>query len=517
MAQEGAALQVSFLCISVFLFNAGTTMNVWHWGSLLLPGLLLVLEVIGLSGRSLGEQAVKSKEEQEALQFLENFFDVNLEKKVIDHHKVIEAPRNIVNFGREHKVYYTDEELIKGRLDSVEEKDQSRAVVLRQEQDALNRGDYILTKQGLFTQGDVERPLKESVQELVRRVEEATEEISLKIAETNKLGYTIAGGFFWGAFFDTMSAIIKAERTFWELLAEESFIGTLLVNWGYGFGYSGPWIFTSTFGPGNPYLTCTTQNLFKVLARSGLVFDSTSLRERPRGELAVLRAQLRRDFNLNLDCVVSRRKRWEYEEAEAVTSEFEKLLELLHLHKELQDPEQGVAAAASLATLDTALELLWSQLPELVQEAVARSRRSLAIKNAVYILVGLVNLVGWVGGNIEILFEVDYNRLYYLLSSQIFTQNIMEDLQDFLQNGRLDDGAMLGSISALLGVNGWGYGYTATFLLFVDSLKVECDTKPCRTQLRNIMATYPELASPSTMVMSLGRPQARFQVGMLGE
>jgi hypothetical protein len=226
------------------------------------------------------------------------------------------------NSGRGHKIYFTDEELDRGGFYQVvtaenyrhefngEKRLQANKGLSDEISDVkdviLNRLDSGSSRSDLDDTDSVEESFQRLMMQLPRMVDKARDEISEDIAKHNMLGYTVCGGLVLGALFDIISYMIKKEMLLWEIFTNETFFWNAVYFWGYAVGFSGPFLFPDTFRSDDPNLACSSRDFFSVLANSDLSLNIDSLASKSEGELFVLTEQIRREFNLNLGCVLTR-------------------------------------------------------------------------------------------------------------------------------------------------------------------------------------------------------------------
>ena len=193
---------------------------------------------------------------------------------------------------RGHKVYFTKEE----EVDKWQKNPHGAAP------GTWSRKDPSLDRQTALR--SVEADYRQLVLLLPRKIDAARDEISAQIRHKNSLGYLVVAGFVLAAVFENTAFIVQAE------MPVVTFMWTVVWLWAYSFGFSGPFIFPSVFGAGHgvgdPALSCSSRDFVSVLASSHFSLALEDLVSRGEGEFAVMAEQLRRQLNLNLDCILSR-------------------------------------------------------------------------------------------------------------------------------------------------------------------------------------------------------------------
>eukprot|EP00092_Neocalanus_flemingeri_P038742 GFUD01042184.1.p1 GENE.GFUD01042184.1~~GFUD01042184.1.p1 ORF type:complete len:479 (+),score=92.59 GFUD01042184.1:52-1488(+) len=341
---------------------------------------------------------------------------------------------------RQNKIYWTDEELrtVGGRQNNAEVNathsvtddtvmkivDFSRAgrmkSALHDKQQAVSASDQLKDtlggniamnerpaqdRQQVIPIGDLSREnIEEMFQVIVfslpNLIDKTKDVIVADIATKNLFGYTIALSYFVGALFDTIGELVVNERLLADLITDLELWFIIGWAWFYAAGFAGPWMFPSTFG-GDPHLGCSSMDYFSMLADSDLSLNIATITSRPVGEMSVLTARLRTDFNSKLGCIVH--KKGKYKEATQVHAEFEKMLGLITFHHLLSSPVPG---QADLLALDQELGRIWIKIPLLVEEAHAAVTTRRANTAAIVFFVGLLNLLGAIFGNLMIIFPL---------------------------------------------------------------------------------------------------------------
>lgn len=172
----------------------------------------------------------------------------------------------------------------------------------------------------------------------------------------------------------------------------------------------------------------------------------------------------------------------------------ETMLELLPLHHASPTPSPDT----SLAALDAALADLWRQLPALVEEAGAAVASARAARNAVYVLGSGVSLLAQAAGTAWLLDRVDWQPDLLTDLPALFSGITFADLQRLAADRRA--GRQLGGALGVLGINSGGLADTATFLTLVEEAEAGCGAR----ELEGVMATFPRLAEPSTILEGAG-------------
>ena len=196
-----------------------------------------------------------------------------------------------VNADRGHKVYFTKEE----EVNKWQKNPEAAPATWSRKAPSLDR---------LTDLRSVEASYRQLVLLLPRKIDAARDQISAQIRHKNSLGYLVVAGFVLAAVFENSAYIVQAE------MSVITFMWTVVWLWAYSFGFSGPFIFPSVFGAGHgvgdPALSCSSRDFVSVLASSHFSLALEDLVSRGEGEFTVMTEQLRRQLNLNLDCILSR-------------------------------------------------------------------------------------------------------------------------------------------------------------------------------------------------------------------
>eukprot|EP00092_Neocalanus_flemingeri_P034438 GFUD01037447.1.p1 GENE.GFUD01037447.1~~GFUD01037447.1.p1 ORF type:complete len:328 (+),score=86.71 GFUD01037447.1:350-1333(+) len=258
-------------------------------------------------------------------------------------------------------------------------------------------------------------------------------------------------------------------------------------------GFAGPYLTyppTSSTMSGDPYLGCSSMDYFSMLADSDLSLNIATITSRPVGEMSVLTARLRTDFNSKLGCIVH--KKGKYKEATQVHAEFEKMLGLITFHHLLSSPVPG---QADLLTLDQEMGSIWIQVPLLVEEAHAALTTRRANTAAIVFFVGLLNLLGAISGNLMIIFPLlkngDIEAGLGPGGGIIEPRSVDEPIGDVDENPRFPNYLKHGEASLIAGMNGWGYGYYMTYFLFLEEADPGCGL----VDLDDVYSRYQQLSS----------------------
>ena len=239
----------------------------------------------------------------------------------------------------------------------------------------------------------------------------------------------------------------------------------------------------------------------------------------------------------------------------------EELLHLVQLYRKLSTatkPEPPGLAAASLATLDSALELLWGQFPALVKETQSEVRRARSYSNSVRVLVGAACGLGHLAWNMEHLtgdfmkafetkIEAPWSRRgrdahlmrkrrasrwdndlplevevaeeaneykvemstdeqpnaseeKYRLTEEISNEEEVKNAGDRMKRSSESSRNILVQVLTLLGLNGWGASYSLLNFLLLEP-QPECGLQ----ELALLLDSYRELASLPRVLERVGK------------
>ena len=347
-----------------------------------------------------------------------------------------------------------------------------------------------------FSQGNIEDKFQEIVFTLPNLIDQTKDFIVEDIASKNMLGYTIAGSYFVGAFLDTIGELLITGRFIRDVIVKKEFLFLMGWLWWYALGFSGPWLFPAIFSGGNPYLACSSDDYFSILAVNDLSLNINTITNRPQGEMAILSEKLRVDFRDELGCIVH--KQGDYKEARHVQTQFNKMLRLINLHYQLSSPVPG---PADLLALDQELASIWVQIPLLVEEAHADVTSRRAYTAAIYFLIGLFNVFGAVNGAMIFVVRKSDNLVgediepvinqttdvppgVPPLMAEVSVNLGGEDIE-LVINQPTDVPTPMEEVpikhlligNALIGLGqgfGWGYGYYMTYFLFMEEADPGC-------------------------------------------
>eukprot|EP00092_Neocalanus_flemingeri_P025702 GFUD01027865.1.p1 GENE.GFUD01027865.1~~GFUD01027865.1.p1 ORF type:complete len:345 (+),score=93.21 GFUD01027865.1:155-1036(+) len=249
---------------------------------------------------------------------------------------------------------------------------------------------------------------------------------------------------------------------------------------------------------------------FSMLADSDLSLNIATITSRPVGEMSVLTARLRTDFNSKLGCIVH--KKGQYKEATQVHAEFEKMLGLITFHHLLSSPVPG---QADLLTLDQEMGSIWIQVPLLVEEAHAAVTTRRANTAAIVFFVGLLNLLGAIFGNLMIIFLLLKNgdeEAGGIIPGP--GGGIIEPIGavDENEGPRFPNYLKHGEASFIAGMNGWGYGYYMTYFLFLEEADPGCGL----VDLDDVYSRYQQLSSIEVL-LSTGLRRSAVVRHLVGE
>jgi len=334
-------------------------------------------------------------------------------------------------YGRQNKVYWTDEE-----LNAVEEKDNSEALARSELVEDGRAGRVVeslienilpvvnntrklsriyidvseaatedtpaqdrqlamsLTGPSLDFIEDI---FQQMVLDLTNHIDRSREVIVEDIASNNMLGYTIVLTFVSGAALDNVRYFLVMEKSLAEIMTDKGFWFFLGYLWFYAVGFSGPWMFPATFNTGgDPNLLCSSVDFFSMMADSELNLNIKSISSRSKREMLILSERLRTDFNSRLGCIVH--KKGDYKEAEQVYSEFKRLLGIINLHHQLTVPDQN--QEEDIGVLDQELRRLWDFIPIMVPDVHGAVTERRANTLRISFLLGILNLLGAICGTL---------------------------------------------------------------------------------------------------------------------
>jgi len=424
-------------------------------------------------------------------------------------------------YGRQNKVYWTDEELeaVREKHNSTETSeliDNGRRAVrvieniypVAKNVEKLSRifiDDYKAATEDTPAQDrqlamsltdlsldSVEDIFQQMVLNLPNGIDKSREFIVEDIASNNMIGFTIVFSFFMGAALDTVADFLVEERFLTDIITDQGlwfFLGWL---WFYAAGFSGPWLFPATFSGGDPNLQCSSVDFFAMLADSDLNLNIKSISSRSKGEMLILSERLRTDFNSRLGCIVH--KKGDYKEAEQVHSEFQRLLGLINLHHQLTVTDQ---IQEDIGVLDQELRLIWDSIPLMVPDVYDAVTARRANTLGIYFFLAILNLLGAICGTLLQIVPIGLGG-----APGAFGPGPGAFVP--AANGQFSNDFFIGEgMFAVAQGFGWGYGYYAPYFLYMEEADPGCGV----VELDNVYSRYQGLASLQVL-MSTGQVRA---------
>jgi len=438
------------------------------------------------------------------------------------------------SFGRQNKVYWTDEELLlispsndhtsiveNLELTESSQREKQSAGLVQNKERSVKKAQKFPTGAEIFdgvninsTNDDqlsissaedrqfamslsdlsvdtIEDIFEATMLRLPNDIDVARDAIIEKIATKNMLGYTIASGFFIGATLDSISDLLRNQRNFTEIFTVGCLWYQLGWTWFYAVGYAGPWLFPSTFNGGDPNLLCSSEDLLSILADTDLNTNLGSITtSKSESEVFILSERLRLVFRSRLNCIVGKKDK--YSEAEFVHGSFERLLDMINLHHGLTTPVQQVN---DLDLVDAELLLIWDNMSVLVQEVHDDVTASRALRSQIYVFIGMLNLVASIIGIFLETCAVDFTNIPGGPVGAPFINMVDE---------RFTNDFLLGHGLAAVAEQSWGYSYHMTYFLFVEEADPGCGLE----DMDNVYSRYQQLRS-FQVLMSTGQVRPR--------